>query len=51
MTSLLKIKKYPENWDRDKKAGYFWRTGFLDKTSSFVVKKNLNLRAYQGLQV
>lgn len=32
-------KKYPETWDRDKRAGYFWRQGFLDRNPQLSLKK------------
>lgn len=32
-------KKYPESWDREKKAGYFWRRGFLDRNPNLSLKK------------
>lgn len=32
-------KKYPEIWNKEKKAGYFWRRGFLDRHSNLSLKK------------
>lgn len=32
-------KNYPKVWDKDKKAGYFWRRGFLNRNPSLSLKK------------
>lgn len=31
-------KKYPESWDKDKAAGYFWRRGFMDRHPELSLK-------------
>lgn len=32
-------KKIPDSWEREKKAGYFWRRGFLERHSHRSLKK------------
>lgn len=32
-------KKYPESWDKDKAAGYFWRRGFMDRHPELSLKE------------
>lgn len=36
--AVKKGKSYPKVWDKDKKAGYFWRRGFLNRNPSLSLK-------------
>lgn len=32
-------KRYPESWDKEKQAGYFWRQGFMERHPQLSLKK------------
>lgn len=32
-------KKYPESWDQEKRAGYYWRQGFMERHPELSLKK------------